>query len=233
MESMKLTLSNSRQIVTMTLLWTTALFAVDYLKHPRPLALLFGIKREGVGCAVRSTKPTILLKVNHLCCSGCLDDLQAALQPLTWVDKVELDKSALMVGNQHEQTLDDFSNSVRIEIKDKDIPRMDFIALDRAMRDAGFVAARIEFSGIPHMRLEAHVTHLCCNLCQMALEKGVKIAIRPGADSTFKWLDTINVDRPQKTVTVYTRYDAIVDVGEFIAALNQLGFAPATLMVSR
>jgi hypothetical protein len=229
---MKLTLSNSRQIVTMTLLWTTALFAVDYLRHPRPLALLFGIKRDRVGVAVRSTKPTILLKVNHLCCSGCLDDLQAALQPLTWVEKVELDKSALLVGNQYEQ-IDDFSNSVRIEIKDKDIPRIDFMALDRAMRDAGFVAARIEFSGIPHMRLDAHVTHLCCNLCQVAMEKGVKIATRPGANSTFKWLDTINVDRPQKMVTVYTHYDAIIDVGEFITALNQLGFAPATLMVSR
>jgi hypothetical protein len=229
---MKLTLSNSRQIVTMTLLWTTALFAVDYLRHPRPLALLFGIKRDRVGVAVRSTKPTILLKVNHLCCSGCLDDLQAALQPLTWVEKVELDKSALLVGNQYEP-IDDFSNSVRIEIKDKDIPRIDFMALDRAMRDAGFVAARIEFSGIPHMRLDAHVTHLCCNLCQVAMEKGVKIATRPGANSTFKWLDTINVDRPQKMVTVYTHYDAIIDVGEFITALNQLGFAPATLMVSR
>jgi hypothetical protein len=230
---MKLTLSNSRQIVTIALLWTTALFAVDYVKHPRPLSLLFGIKREGLGGTIRITKPTILLRVNHLCCSGCLDDLQAALQPLTWVDKVELDKSALMAGNQHEQTLDDFSNSVRIEIKDKDIPRMDFIALDRAMRDAGFVAARIEFSGIPRMRLEAHVTHLCCNLCQVALEKGVKLAIQPGTGSTFKWLDTMNVDRPQKTVTVYSHYDTIVDVGEFIAALDQLGFAPATLTVSR
>jgi hypothetical protein len=230
---MKLTLSNSRQIIAMTLVWATALFAVDYLKHPRPLSLLFGIKRERLGDAVRLTKPTILLRMNHLCCSGCLDDLRAALQPLTWADKVELDKAALGAGNQHEQTLDDFSNSVRIEIKDKDIPRMDFMALDRAMRDAGFVAARIEFSGIPHMRLEAHVTHLCCNLCQVAIEKGVKIATRPGAASTFKWLDTLNVDRPQKTVTVSTHYDTIVDVGEFIAALNQLGFAPATLMVSR
>jgi hypothetical protein len=81
--------------------------------------------------------------------------------------------------------------------------------------------------------MEARVTHLCCNLCQVAIEKGVKIAIRPGTGSTFKWLDTINVDRPQKTVTVYTHCDTIVDVGEFIAALNQLGFAPATLMVSR
>jgi hypothetical protein len=85
---MKLTLSNSRQIVTIALLWTTALFAVDYVKHPRPLSLLFGIKRGGLGGTVRITKPTILLRVNHLCCSGCLDDLQAALQPLTWVDKV-------------------------------------------------------------------------------------------------------------------------------------------------
>ena len=232
---MKFTLSNPRQIVTMTLVWATALFAVDYMKHPRPLSVLFGIKREGLGEAARLTNPTIILKVNHLCCSGCLDDLRAALQPLTWADKVELDKSALARGadKQREQALNDFSNRVRIEIKAEDIARMDFIALDRAMRDAGFVAEHIEFGGIPHMRLEAHVTHLCCNLCKVAVEEGVKIAIQPGAGSDFKWLDNINVDRPQKTVTAYTRYNSIVDVGEFIAALNHLGFAPATLTVSR
>jgi hypothetical protein len=228
---MKLTLSNSRQIVTMTLVWTTALFAVDYLKHPRPLAVLFGIKRQGFAGAVRLTKPTIILKMNHLCCSGCLDDLRAALQPLTWADQIDLDKNAPETSNQ--QTLDDFSNGLRIEIKEKDIARMDFVALDRAMRDAGFIAARIELSGIPHLRLEAHVTHLCCNLCEVAIEKGIKIAIQPGAGSNFKWLDTVNVDRPQKTVTAYTHDDSTVDVGEFIAALNQLGFSPATLMVSQ
>jgi hypothetical protein len=227
---MKLTLSNSRQIVTMALVWTTALFAVDYLKHPRPLAVLFGIKREGFAGAARLTKPTIILKMNHLCCSGCLDDLRTALQPLTWADKVELDQNAL--GTTNQQTLDDFSNCVRIEIKEKDITRIDFVTLDRAMRDAGFIAARIELSGIPHLRMEAHVTHLCCNLCEVAIEKGVKNAIQPGAGSSFKWLDTLNVDRPQKTVIAYPHYDSIVDVGEFIAALNQLGFAPATLMVS-
>jgi hypothetical protein len=107
------------------------------------------------------------------------------------------------------------------------------MALDRALRDAGFVAARMELSGIPDMRLEAHVTHLCCNLCEVAIEKGVKVAIQPGAAGNFKWLDTINVDRPQKTVTAYPRSDSIVDVGQFIGALNHLGFAPATLMISR
>jgi hypothetical protein len=232
---MKLTLSTPKQIVAMTLVCLTALFAVDYIKHPRPLAVLFGIKRERIGGAVRLTKPTIILGVNHLCCSGCLDDLRTALQPLTWADKVELDNSAFVraAGNQRERALNDFSNRVRIEVKAEDIARMDFMALDRAMRDAGFVAEHIEFSGIPHMRLEAHVTHLCCNLCTVAVEEGVKIATQPGAGSEFKWLEKINVDRPQKTVTAYTRYDRIVDVGEFIAALNHLGFAPAALTVSR
>lgn len=232
---MKFTLSNPRQIVTMTLVWATALFAVDYMKHPRPLSVLFGIKREGLGEAARLTNPTIILKVNHLCCSGCLDDLRAALQPLSWADKVELDKSALTRGadNQREPALNDFSNRVRIEVKAEDIARMDFMALDRALRDAGFVAEHIEFSGIPHMRLEARVTHLCCNLCKVAVEEGVKIATQPGTGSDFKWIDNVKVDRPQKTVAAYTRYDSIVDVGEFIAALNHLGFAPATLTVSR
>jgi hypothetical protein len=232
---MKLTLSNPRQIVTMTFVWVTALFAVDYVKHPRPLAVLLGIKRERIGDAVRLTKPTIILGVNHLCCSGCLDDLRTALQPLTWANKVELDKSALArgAGNQREQTLNDFSNCIRIEIKAEDIPRVDFVALDRAMRDAGFVAEQIEFGGIPHMRLEARVTHMCCSLCQVAVEQGVKVPAQPGAGSNFKWLDNINVDRPQKTVTAYTRDDSVINVGEFIAALNHLGFAPAAVTVSR
>jgi hypothetical protein len=232
---MKFTLSNPRQIVTMTLVWATALFAVDYMKHPRPLSVLFGIKREGLGEAARLTNPTIILKVNHLCCSGCLDDLRAALQPLSWADKVELDKSALTRGadNQRELALNDFSNRVRIEVKAEDIARIDFMAMDRALRDAGFVAEHIEFSGIPHMRLEARITHLCCNLCKVAVEEGVKIATQPGTGSDFKWLDNVKVDRPQKTVAAYTRYNSIVDVGEFIAALNHLGFAPATLTVSR
>jgi hypothetical protein len=67
--------------------------------------------------------------------------------------------------------------------------------------------------------------HTCaCNLCTVGVEEGVKIARYLGAGSDFKWLDNINVDRPQKTVTAYTRYDSIVDVGEFMAALNHLGF---------
>ena len=232
---MKLTLSNPTQIITMTLLWATALFTVDYIKHPLPLSMLLGIKREGLGDAGRLTNPTIILRMNHLCCSGCLDDLRAALRPLTWADKVELDKSALAreAGNQREQALNDFSNRVRIEAKAEDIARIDFMALDRAMRNAGFVAEQIEFGGIPHMRLEAQVTHLCCNLCKVAVAEGVKIAAQLPAGSGFKWLDNINVDRPRKTITAYTRYDSVVDVGEFVAALNHLGFEPATLTVSR
>jgi hypothetical protein len=230
---MKLTLSNPRQILTMTLVWATALFAVEYIKHPRPLSVLFGVKREAPGNAGRLMNPTIILRVNHLCCSGCLDDLREALQRLTWADKVELDKSALARGAGNQQALNDFSNRVWIEIKAEDIARMDFMALDRALRDAGFVAEHIEFGGIPHMRLEAHVTHLCCNLCKVGVEEGIKIATQPVAGRDFKWLESINVDRPQKTVTAHTRYDSIVDVGEFIAALNHLGFAPAAITVSR
>jgi hypothetical protein len=232
---MKFTLSNPRQIATMTLVWAAALFAIDYIKHPRPLSLLFGMRQAGLGDVVRPTNPTITLRVNHLCCSGCLDDLRAAIQPLTWADKVELDRGALARGaaNQHEQALNDFSNRVRIEIKAEDIARVDFVALDRAMRDAGFVAEHIQFGGLPHMRLEAHVPHLCCNLCTVGVEEGVKIARYLGAGSDFKWLDNINVDRPQKTVTAYTRYDSIVDVGEFMASLNHLGFVPAAVTISR
>jgi hypothetical protein len=232
---MKFTLGKPAQVFTMALVWAASLFALDYSKHPRPLYVLFGMEREGFGDAARRTNLTITLCVNHLCCSGCLDDLRAALHPLTWADKVDLQKDSLtrQAVNQRERSLNDFSNRVQIEIKAEDIARVDFVALDRAVRDAGLVAEHIQFGGIPHVRLEARLPHLCCNMCKLAVEEDLKIARQPWAGSDFKWLDSINVDRQQKTVTAYTRYGSIVDVGEFIAALNHLGFAPAALTVSR
>lgn len=230
---MKFTFSNTKQIFAMTLIWVAALFAVDYVKQPRPLAVLFGMRREAFGDAVRPANPTITLWVNHLCCSGCLDDLRAALRPLTWADKVELDKDTRRATNGRDQALNDFSNRVQIEIKSVNLAQVDFVALDRTVRNAGLFAEHIEFGGIPHARLDAYVPHLCCNLCKTAIAEGVQITKQLAGGSDFKWLDSIAVNSPRKTVTAYTRYDSSVDVGEFIAALNHLGLTPATLMVSR
>ena len=231
---MKFTFSNTNQILAMSLIWMVALFAVDYIKQPRPLAVLFGIRREACSAAVRATNPTITLWVNHLCCSGCLDDLRMALRPLTWADKVELDKDTLArrATNGRDQALNDFSNRVQIEIKSVNLARVDFVALDRTVRDAGLFAEHIEFAGIPHARLEAYVPHLCCNMCKAAIAEGVQITKQLKRGNDLKWLDSIDVNSPRKTVTAYARYDSSVDVGEFIAALNHLGFSPATLTVS-
>src|SRR5260370_38094675 len=136
---MKFTLTNTKQIVAMTLVWAAVLFAVDYVKQPRPLAILFGMRREAFGDAVRPANPTITLWVNHLCCSGCLDDLRAALQPLTWADKVELENDALAreAANQREQALTDFSKRVQIEIKAVNLAQGDFGPPDRPGRKPG------------------------------------------------------------------------------------------------
>ena len=106
------------------------------------------------------------------------------------------------------------------------------MALDRTVRNAGLFAEHIEFGGIPHARLDAYVPHLCCNLCKTAIAEGVQITKQLAGGSDFKWLDSIAVNSPRKTVTAYARYDRAVDVGEFIAALNHLGLAPASLTVS-
>ena len=165
---------------------------------------------------------------------GSLDDLRAALRPLTWADKVELDKDTLArrATNGRDQTLNDFSNRVQIEIKAVNLAQVDFVALERNVRNAGLFAEHIEFGGIPHARLDAYVPHLCCNLCKAAIAEGVQITKQLGAGNDFKWLDSIDVNSPRKTVTAYARYDSSVDVGEFIAALNHLGLAPASLTVS-
>src|SRR6516225_9433346 len=198
---MRFTLGKPVYVFTMTLVWAASLFAVDYGKHLQPLSVLFGMEREGFGDAARRANPTIILWVNHLCCSGCLDDLRAALRLLTWVDKVELDKDTLArrATNRRDQALNDFSNRVQIEVKAVNLAQVDFVALDRAVRNAGFFAEHIEFGGIPHARLDAYVPHLCCNLCKVAIVEGVKITRQLAGGNDFKWLDSIDVNSPRKT----------------------------------
>jgi hypothetical protein len=211
--------SSFKQILGITLAWAIVLFAVDYLKNPRAAAEVFGRKPHE---STVHDKPHLSIWMNHLCCSGCAGDAQTALSTVAGLGRAEVPSEAQLKTN----------DPSHIEVEVTNLELLDFVSLARAMENAGLVPERVDFSGAAHFRLVAELKHLCCAECSRSLESGLGIAKALRATGQFGWIDSVTVSKEKRRVVAHARYDKTVDISEFVAALNRMGFAPASLRVS-
>ena len=221
-----MTFASTKTLVVLTLLWAIALFGIDYAKNPKAAESMWTSKHMGE--SAKDGKPIVKLWMNHLCCTGCLSDVSKALEKLPGV-KVKQKELASQESAEMEtvEKSKDYGNEVELELTD--LKTIDFMAIDRALRDAGLVADRMELSGPRHFRLNAELHHLCCGLCATGVREGLEITRGLKAQGHFKWLDSFVVDKPKKLVTAHARYDASADVSELINALNHVGFQPTSV----
>jgi hypothetical protein len=219
-----------RQIVVLALGWVVVLFVVDYVKNPRPLLRGFDAR---MGTSLGASRPHLTLWMNHLCCSGCRDDVREALKTIPGLGAADVARPTDLpdVEKMAAGTVSEPSYSNRIEVDVTDVGAVDFVALDRALEKTGLVAEQVELSGVPHFRLEAQVNHICCRACSKALESGFDIAKSLRASGRFRWIDSISVSKERRRVVAHARYNATADVEELMGALHHLGFAPSAVRI--
>ena len=220
--------ASTKLIIILTIVTSGALFGLDFWKNPQ----LWHAKPE---LAAPGQGQRLTLWMNHLCCTACLDNVRQALAGMEALDMANAVTPQLMTQEQANQTkkpLPDYGNKIEVPIKD--IQKLDFVAVDRALRDHGMVAGRMELSGVEHFSLEAKLDHFCCGMCERATTDKFDFMKAKGASGNFKWLDSVNVDHESKTIIAYARYlqpGKTLDVGEFITGLNDIGFAPHSVLV--
>jgi copper chaperone CopZ len=207
------------------------LYLLDYYKNPQlwhPRSVVMASTDKG---------PRLTLWMNHLCCSGCLDDIRKALAGVGGVDLTNAvaPKSLLSQAeaNAMAKSLPDFGNPVELPITDLD--KLDLVAIDKALRDKGFVAGRMELGGVQHFRLEAVLDHLCCGMCDRSINERIAFLKAKGQGGQLKWLDSVVVEHEKKTVVAHARFvepGKSVDVAEFLSGLNYLGYEPSSLRVA-
>jgi len=207
------------------------LYALDYWKNPQLW------HHEQVAQQTTETGPRLNIWMNHLCCTGCLDDVRKALTGVAGLDlanmsgpKNLLTQKAADVPNA---TLPDYGNSVSVPITEMD--KLDLVAVDRALRDKGLVAGRMELSGVPHFRLEALLDHLCCGMCDRSISERMSFLKAKGQGGRLKWIESVSVEHEKKTVVAYARFlepGKTDDVAEFLSGLNFLGFEPQSLRIA-
>jgi hypothetical protein len=220
-----MTFATTKQLVLMTLVWALALFGIDYAKNPRTLDEL--LAPPGASSTAGGGAPVITLYMNHLCCSGCLSDVTAALASFKGIAVKTPSVESQDEANARETPGTYFGKEIELEVAD--LRYVDFMQVDRALRDAGLVATRMELRGPRHYRLEATLSHVCCKACALGAKEGLELTRGLKSQGRFKWLDSFDVQKEKRLVVANARYDAVADVGEFLGALNHAGFQPSSI----
>ena len=225
-----MTFASFRQIVILIVLTAGLLFGIDRMKNPHRAA----VPGEPMAASVGTDQPTIRLWLNDLSCGGCLSGLEKALSAVPWLGKPKvLEKPPLV--EQAEQTpgaVDEHRQQVVVEIKvlEKNVREVDFVTVLAALRKAGFAAAQMEFSGLPHYGLEADLAPMCSPACVEGTREAMDDLVRASKPKGwFRWLDSYRVDGVNDALVIYPRMGATVDVMEILGAINSIGFEAGAL----
>jgi hypothetical protein len=120
-----------------------------------------------------------------------------------------------------------------LDIAVADVDQIDFVAIDQALRTAGFVASQMQFGGVRHFRLEGRVRHLCCAMCVDACQRMPELGLAKQA-GRLRWLDSISAERSGNRIVIHARYQEPgdrIDVTELLAAMDEIGLPPFSLKV--
>ncbi len=225
----KIRLATPVQIVALTAAWLAFLMLIDITKNRHLWPRIWPVSRPPAAAVPLS------LWINHLCCSGCLADVRGALATLPWVEPGAVRERQGKLRTPEEANAQgpggEYGGWVDVQVKNPAL--IDFVAIDRALRDKGLVASRMEFGGPAHFRLEAQVAHLCCDVCKDAAEHTIELS-RALTAGRLLWVDSLAADRPKHRLVIYARYlepGKTIDVAEFLGAMDQVGLAPSSLRV--
>jgi hypothetical protein len=225
-----MTFASARQIIALVIIIVVFCFTFDYYKNPQLWHHASAVNAD----ADKGARLTVW--INHLCCSDCLSDARKALAALPGIDAVNAGgPKQLRTREQADQDttpLPDYGNSLELAVSDAD--KLDFVAIDKALRDQGLVAGRMELSGIEHFRLSAKVPHLCCGMCARSAPERIAFLRSRAQSGQLRWLDSVSVDGKSKTIVASARYlqaGNTVDVAEFLVALSDIGYAPTSVQI--
>lgn len=219
-----------RQMVLLVLAWALLLFAYDQRVSPKPFATYWAeFKGSSTRPAAESQGdvPHVRISLPHLCCQESLEEVQKAVASLTWLAPARPSREPPRSGTA--ALARDAMDPYDIDFDIRDLQKADFALLDQALRDTGFVPDRIEISGMGHFRLEVELPHLCCTVCSSAVDDQLERLIRK--ETQGRWLDSMTANHDKKTVVIYARLNAIVDLVELKTALGHAGFTARSIRV--
>lgn len=218
-------------LLAVMVVWAIVLVGVDRAFNPPP-----AVYKPVAG----GTHPHVEIGIKHFCCTGCNDSAFKAISKFSWLGQPKLlNKTLPSVDDQKakgkEMTkVDAYSGTVVADLNPEQLTQVDFVALDRAIRDEGLVPFEMKVKGFSNFTLVASLPHICCPACVGALEaKFNPKAPEGGGGSAFTMLGLQGQPKVSEvSKEVETNHTLEADVYELFRALEESGFAPSKLHMS-
>jgi len=211
--------ASAKQILFMIVASAAFLYGLDYWKNPQ----LWHSEVSASTARGELSTPEVTLWINE---SYSPEQVRGALNGL---QGLEVSKSVVTVDTTHGA---ESRTSAAIPVTD--VAKLDFSALDRALRQNGIVASRMELSGVPHFGLQAEFSQFPVQVKSEAVEERIEFIKAQQVGGLREWLDSVDLDTDHKSLTAYARYvesGKSVDVSELVNGLSQMGLAPNALHV--
>lgn len=213
----RIRLASLTQITVMTVAWLGICLGIDFAFNPHMQA--------GMVMPPPANVP-LSLHFHHLRCKGCAEDIETTLKTLPWLK----DAPMTVRTTDADTSPGDFAGWLDITVAD--ISQIDFIPLDLALRQEGFVASQMELGGLRHFRLEGMARHLCCPTCQDSCERLPDLGKVKRSGDRLRWLDSLTTDGT--TVVFHAKFQQPgdhIDVKELFTAMDEFGLFPSSLKV--
>lgn len=214
-------------VAALTLAWVGVCVAIDYTWNRH----LWEASARDAGAPADTP---LSLRINHLCCSGCFADVREALKRVAWLAEETMSvRERLLSQEQAEGAVRSLDYSGWVDVTVPDLTRVDFVEIDRVLREEGMVASEMQlrFPKTAHIRFVAQVRHLCCGMCVDAAQR-IKELSRAQQFGRLRWLDSVTASHRNKEVVFHARYEESIDVAELLGALDAIGLPAFSLRVN-
>lgn len=230
--------SNAWQMILITILWAAALIGFHKATH---------IEAEQM--QMEFAGPRISLFVQHVGCNEQYQSVMQILRTLPWLGELQLTLGKEMAAAHAPHGAPDPQELcvVRVQADVVQVEQADFVALNTALRDAGYVPASLEFGGLPNFALQATVPDLKCQSCVRAATEALTplpvsasyyfstakgVEVDPAKLTTFKWVAQRSFTPAANLVTVSVQQNHTARIGEFLRALESAGLLPLSLRIA-
>lgn len=214
-------------VAALTLAWVGVCMGIDYTWNRH----LWEASARDAGAPADTP---LSLRINHMCCSGCFADVREALKKVAWLAEETMNvRERLLSQEQAEGAVRSLDYSGWVDVTVPDLTRVDFVEIDRVLREEGMVASEMQlrFPKTTHIRFVAQVRHLCCGMCVDAAQR-IKELSRAQQFGRLRWLDSVTASHRNKEVVFHARYEESIDVAELLGALDAIGLPAFSLRVN-
>lgn len=220
-------LGRTQQVLIMMCLWALMLIVIDKRMNVHPE------RAKPLGSA---KNPQIVFGLNHLCCSGCFDNVFKAIKQQSWLANPGLISDKPLQSQQEAHTVKPhipatYYGEVSADMDAGQAGIIDLMKIYRDIEAEGLALEHFKLIHVAHFKLYIVLPHMCCPTCKTAVGKIADTSLENPLYEELKELHVVEqpiVENDGATL----EFKGDTDLAQVLKVLHRIGYVPKEMHIS-